>query len=243
MPCFNESEGIVGFLNELLFHFVSINVTIIVVDDASTDATSNVLAQEFSLDSRIKLIQNASNLGHGPSVVKALRAGLASGANHVISIDGDGQFHGEDVFKIAQVALEEHVDIVEGVRRERTEHIYRRITTLLTRLLVFARTRRLPRDANTPLRAYKKEVLQELLKNIGEGSVIPNLKISAVSRKQKFQISEIQVRSIPRRGVSAEGTNFAAAETTLSGKFRMIPPRKFIRFCKVATIEWFYFRR
>lgn len=239
MPCFNESEGIVGFVQELLSTTIDFEVKVIIVDDSSTDGTLQVLQNAFSDCESVLLRSNEVNLGHGPTFSKALVEGLEQGADFVVSVDGDGQFYGTDICNLITSASNGDWDIVEGTRKYRTEHFYRRVTTLVTKLLVFTRSKKFPRDANTPLRVYRHTVLSEIMRTIGQESLIPNLKISALSRTRNYRIMELNVTSIPRRGSNPEGTNFSGSALSRFRGAKAIPSVKFVRFCKSATAEWF----
>ncbi|HEY6074647.1 MAG TPA: glycosyltransferase family 2 protein, partial [Anaerolineales bacterium] len=64
---------------------------IIVVDDASPDATGRKVAALAEGDSRILLLTHERNQGVGGAVVTGFRKALELGAHIVVKIDGDGQ--------------------------------------------------------------------------------------------------------------------------------------------------------
>lgn len=231
MPAYNEAEGIEQFLTELSESFTDWNCQFVVVDDCSKDRTSDVVAALRELGFPVTLLKNSVNSGHGPSTLTALRAGLATGTDIVISTDGDGQFIGDQVKKIAETLVANNLDVVEGVRTSRTDPSYRKITTLATRCLVWTKVRQLPIDANTPLRVYSSPSLARILPLLPARSMTPNLLISALTRQGDFLFAEIAVTAIPRRGVSEVGTSW--------GRGSILPSRRFIRFCAGATKEWF----
>ena len=66
--------------------------------------------------------------------------------------------------------------------------------------MIFSKTLNWPKDANTPLRVYKKHVLEDLLKSVPGDSIIPNLHISKLTRKKRLNFKEIRVMSLPRGG-------------------------------------------
>jgi len=97
MPAWNEEEGIGLFLKEIESNLLDIGLKFVVVDDKSTDKTVQVVEQLANNGMNITLIKNSINLGHGPSTLLALKAGLESGASTILAIDGDGQFLGTDL--------------------------------------------------------------------------------------------------------------------------------------------------
>lgn len=231
MPAFNEEEGIVEFLSELNESLSQFDPFFVVVDDLSTDGTSSAVQHASTAGINCTITTNPSNLGHGPSTLSALRLGLRSDSDYIIALDGDGQFIGADVAKIVKTIQGGDYDIVEGVRLQRGDPIYRRFVSSVTRTLVRSRAGERPTDANTPLRAYKPEILLEILEAIPADASTPNLLISAITRRRGLNFTEVGVTSIPRRGSDSSGSTWKA-------KTQVLPSKRFIKFCAKATRQW-----
>ena len=231
MPAWNEEEGIAEFIRELDSALGRHDAVFIVIDDASTDATVLRLEELMASGVRIEYQTNPENSGHGVSTVRALELGLAKNPDRVVSLDGDGQFLGCDVLRTLEASLVEDTDVVEGVRTDRGEPLYRRMTSLGTRCLVWMRSGKWPADANTPLRVYKPDALQALLDIVPSGNLTPNLMISVVTRRRNLRLVEVPVRSIPRRGTSSIGSTWGSAPLQL-------PSRRFLIFCWRAFTGW-----
>jgi glycosyltransferase involved in cell wall biosynthesis len=231
MPVMNEEEGISEFILELQQELSAWSPKFVIVDDQSTDNTVGEIhrLKECGIDLILHL--NESNLGHGPSTIKALQFGMNLNSDFIVAVDGDGQFLGSDIRNLALLLDSVNVDVVEGVRLERNEPLYRKFVTLMTRVLVLVSTRHLPRDANTPLRGYRPDALKLLLSKTDKGMLTPNLLFSALSRKWKLDVLEVPVRSIPRRGSDSQGTMFGKGPKSL-------PSRRFIGFLWRALLEW-----
>lgn len=228
MPAYNEAEGIGGFLREIHVSLRPVPHTFVVVDDASSDATPAVLASLVESGLSVTGLRNARNRGHGPSTLRALRAGVSSGADVVIAVDGDGQFHGPDIPRILE-AVASGADLADGVRQYAAVPAYRRTVSACTRLWVRSRCGTWPSDANTPLRAYRRDVLLRLLQTIPGHHLTPNLMVSALSRSWGLSIAEIPVTCRDRRGVHRTGTSWGATTTWL-------PSARFMRFCITAGV-------
>jgi dolichol-phosphate mannosyltransferase len=232
MPAYNEDSGIAEFIGELHEHLEKWQPIFFIVDDCSKDQTVVGAAALAEQGIAIKVVPNEVNSGHGPSTVRALQLGLTNESELVVAIDGDGQFLGSDVAKVVQLTLESNCDIAEGVRTQRGDPIYRRFVSLTTRLLVFLRSRRFPRDANTPLRVYRVSALRRHLDALNPDTMIPNLVISSNSRRWKMNVQEIEVRSIPRRGLDQSSITWGKSR-------RQLPTRRFLKFCVGATKDFF----
>jgi len=222
MPVYNEADGIEEFINEL-DRALPARVLLQVVDDASSDST---LARLESVDlplGRLRILQNSVNVGHGPTTLRGLREALINDVDVVASIDGDGQFAAADVAGLLE-RLDEEWDVLEGCRFGRTDPWFRKVTSKVTAFLVALRCGRFPTDANTPLRIYRREVLEALLDGIPENFAVPNLLISARSRRRGLRVIEAPVRSRVRRGAAATGTTWGSRRAS-------IPTGRFVRFC------------
>ena len=235
MPAYNEASGIAEFIGEIADAFSGHDFHIFVVDDCSTDGTAQVLRRLQMDGVPLAFRSRAQNLGHGPSTLEALRLGLDNSPAFVVAVDGDGQFTGPDLFRFATTLAESDVDVLEGVRLSRHDAVFRQVTSLATRLLVFSRCGKFPLDANTPVRGYRAPVLRLLLRQLPSDVMTPNLFISALSRMLPVTASQDGIRCYPRRGDEVCGSTWKA-------KSKRLPSRRFITFCGRATVQWFSLR-
>ncbi len=234
MPAFNEEDGIVSFLEELKNSLRTFRPSFVVVNDCSSDGTLEKLNELMATGFPVQVLNNPVNLGHGPSTVLALRHAILVGADLIVSIDGDGQFLGEDVSTLISSMLAGSYDVAEGVRTSRNDPIFRRCVTLMTRVLVLAKSGKFPSDPNTPLRVYGAPILERLLSVLPDGAITPNLYFSGLCRRGSVNILEMRVASIDRRGISVVGTSWGS-------RHKRIPSRKFVIFCLRAMKQWVSF--
>ena len=236
MPAYNE-EGICDFIHELNIEFSDHKLKFIVVNDNSTSSMESEIINLKLKNIDIEIIKNQTNFGHGPSTLLGLKRSLDFIPDVVIAVDGDGQFVSREIANCLKEFTSsrggEDLQIIEGCRTHRSDPKYRKISTLTARLLVRSACGSSPKDANTPLRFYKPQVLLEILNNTPINLLTPNLFISGFSRLKGYEISEIEVTSIPRRGTSQVGTTW---KQTAKG----IPSRRFLTFCAKAVSQWFH---
>ncbi len=233
MPEYNESDGILIFLEEIRDVFADVDHEVIVVDDCSSDGTADII-DDWGTDasSHTRVIRSTPNAGHGPTTIKALRAGLGTGRDIILAVNGDGQFRASEMLELCNILSVSRADVVEGMRTHRDDPLFRRATSAATRVLVRLRSHRSPHDANTPLRAYRPEALRTMLDLLPDNAMTPNLIISAQSRRRRFTIIEAPVESLDRRGETTNGT-------TWGQRRRNLPTRRFVRFCADAARQWF----
>ena len=230
LPVFNESSGIVNFVEELLLNFQDVNVKIVIVNDCSTDQTLYLLEANFLRNKNVMIISNHINFGHGLSTLKGLEDSIKMQCDHVLTCDGDGQISGFELRSGYDFFLKNNQDILEGVRYFRTKTFYRKMVSFFTIILVGIKVGKFPKDANTPFRIYKRHVLINMLRSLPERTSVPNLMFSIQSRRQHLDILNYPVETLPRRGDNEESVSWQS-------KFRNFPSKKFLRFCVKSFIE------
>lgn len=113
VPVFNESKTIAQILEKI--SAVDIEKEVIVVDDASTDGTQNILQdilkkKEYNF---IKVIYHSHNKGKGESV----REGICEARGEFIVIqDADLEYDPNDYTRLVVPLLEKRADLVLGAR-------------------------------------------------------------------------------------------------------------------------------
>jgi dolichol-phosphate mannosyltransferase len=114
VPVFNEEKTITEVIKRLRDVNLGIEKEIIVVNDASTDATLKKINP-----AGIKLIKHEKNLGKGA----ALRTGNSEATgDYIIIQDADLEYNPQDIKKVLQPVIEGKSDIVYGSRLNRRPH-------------------------------------------------------------------------------------------------------------------------
>lgn len=161
VPVYNEKECLAAFCLDLRTCLPSLNKSfeIIFVDDGSTDGGGQLLDELADTDDRVTVIHFRRNFGQ----TAALQAGFDHARGEIIvSLDGDGQNDPRDIPSLI-AKLDEGYDLVNGWRRNRKDDFWkRRAPSLLgNRLISFLTGVRL-NDFGCTLKAYRREVLQEI---------------------------------------------------------------------------------
>jgi glycosyltransferase involved in cell wall biosynthesis len=85
---------------------------VFVVDDCSRDATARLAAEAGA-----QVLRHVTNQGKGASLRDGMRAALAAGADHIATLDGDGQHQPEDLLRLLACCRDWPGQIVIGSRR------------------------------------------------------------------------------------------------------------------------------
>jgi dolichol-phosphate mannosyltransferase len=127
-PMYNEREAVDHFVARLRPVLDGLGVTyeVVAVDDGSRDATVSRLLQLRADWPALRVVALRRNVGHQA----ALAAGLRSArGDYVVSIDADLQDPPEVIGDMLAAAREKKVDVVYGVRSDRsTDTVFKRRT-------------------------------------------------------------------------------------------------------------------
>ena len=119
IPAFNVASHIAGVLKGVP-DFVD---DIIVVEDAGTDETAEVVRELSSSEPRLIMTQHASNQGVGGAMVTGFRLALARGADIVVKMDGDGQMDPQFLPALLEPIVSEGYAYTKGNRFLAEEHL------------------------------------------------------------------------------------------------------------------------
>ena len=193
IPVFNESESIGYLLDEVVnvMHNNKINFEVFIVNDGSEDGTSTVLDELTIRYKELTVISLRKNYGQ--------TAAMAAGFDYVkgeivITLDGDLQNDPNDIPNLIS-HINDGYDLICGWRYARKDKlINRRIPSKIANKLIASVTGLRLHDYGCSLKAFKKEILDDIklygelhrflpvLANI-EGAKIKEIKVNHRSRK------------------------------------------------------------
>src|SRR5215213_8952477 len=111
VPAFNESPTIETLISRLKDSLVGLRYEIVIVDDCSTDGTSDLIRKLSG--GPIRTVCHSQNQGKGA----ALRTGFEHAAGDIVVIqDADLEYDPKDIPSLLQPILDGHADVVFGSR-------------------------------------------------------------------------------------------------------------------------------
>ncbi|NWF90164.1 MAG: glycosyltransferase [Ignavibacteriaceae bacterium] len=192
IPLYNEEESLNPLTNELRKALKSIEISyeIIFVDDGSSDTSLKVIKEICRTDKRFKYISFQKNYGKSA----ALQVGFKEATGDVVvTMDADLQDDPSEISNLLK-KLEEGFDIVSGWKKKRYDPFIKKFSSkffnLVTRILSGIKIH----DFNCGLKAYRKEVTENL-KIYGE----LHRYIPVLAKWQGYRISETIVQHHPRK--------------------------------------------
>jgi dolichol-phosphate mannosyltransferase len=165
IPAHNEAEVVEPTLRGLIEHLApeGIDYEVVVVDDASTDGTGEVVARVAAEEPRVRCVRNEAPNGFGFAVRKGLESFKGDA---VVIVMADGSDDPRDVVLYYRV-LEAGYDCAFGSRfmPGAEVHDYPRLKLLINRIVnagIRALFRHGYNDTTNAFKAYRREVIENL---------------------------------------------------------------------------------
>ena len=228
IPCLNEENALPITIRDIprKIHGVD-EVEILVMDDGSTDKTSQV-AKECGVE---HIIRFNVNQGLAKSFMAGLQTAVHLGADIIVNTNADNQYCGNDIPKLIQPIIEGKADIVIGDREvESIRHfstskkILQKIGSWVVRI---ASDTRIP-DAASGFRAYSREAAMRT--NIVSGYTY-TLESIIQAGHNRLAITHIPVRTNPQmresRLISSISSYLVRSASTIIRTYAMYRPLKF----------------
>lgn len=199
LPTYNNDKTLARVLAEIL-SYVPAN-SLIVINDGSTDNTSNILLE---LPSDVSVISNEENSGKGFSIRRGLQAAVELGFKNAITIDSDGQHFPNDLPKMIEAAYNNPGAVLMGTRNmgqpgvpqkssfgNKFSNFWFKIETSIT----------LP-DTQTGFRLYPLEPLKKMTLFTNKFELEIEIIVRLAWRNCKFIPINVQVKYDPEERVS-----------------------------------------
>ena len=202
LPCYNEKDTVQAMTKKALSVAGNLcnDFEVILVDDGSTDGTSELtdkLANEYP---NVKTVHHPKNQGYGAALQSGFRAATK---DYVFYTDGDGQFDLDELLVLAPSIAQ--CDIVSAYRINRQDGILRKFNAFCwTRMVCFLFGLRL-RDIDCAFKLYKREIF-DTIEMHSTGALI-DTEILARAIRKGYTIAQIGVHHFPRTAGQQTGAN------------------------------------
>ena len=200
VPAYNEEENIVPLAEEIIAALCNLpgSFELILVDDASTDATTRII-REYK-HPNVRAVFHRINCGQSAAVGSGFHAARG---DWVATLDGDGQNDPADLPAMLELAIKEGVDCVTGVRAKRQDTFIRRFSSKTANGFRNWITGDQVSDSGCGIRVVRRAVLHEIPVFNGMHRFLPTL-----LRGQGFTVKEADVNHRERlRGTSKYGVH------------------------------------
>lgn len=186
IPVFNEEFAIPFVLNELA---ALDNIDILIVDDASTDRSFRVARANG-----VKVLPLRVKLGAWGAMQAGIRYAVKHGYESIVTMDGDGQHHSNEVPKLLQAAAANpEADVIIGEcteRGSRLRHIAWEFFRHITGIGI--------EDITSGFRFYRKNAFTLLARKEATILDYQDIGVLLMLKSAGMRISEIRVSMTPR---------------------------------------------
>ncbi len=193
LPVYNEEESLPILHGELMASLRSMDRSfeIIYVNDHSSDKSLEVLLELQKGDSEVVIVQFPCNFGQTP----AMAAGFeVSQGKIILTLDADLQNDPADIPRLVE-RLEQGWDLVVGWRKKREDgFVLRRLPSKIANRMIAGITGADIHDTGCTLKAYRRELLDNLPIYAEQHRFLPALAVASGAR-----IGEMVVNHRARR--------------------------------------------
>jgi len=192
MPCYNVAKYCGAVARGLLEHPA---VTIIAIDDGSTDRTADVLREAGPSD-RLILLRFPHNCGKGVALIEAFRQALEHVPFDVlVTIDGDGQHRPGDLPAIVQ-AWREGADLVIGERPLADMAPRRRWGNDFMAALVRSIYPDCPADSQSGYRGFDRTLVQSVVGRVSGARYETELRILLLALSEGRRLAAVPIPTL-----------------------------------------------
>ncbi len=206
LPTYNEEKNITSVVAGVLavLSAVADRYELVIVNDGSTDRTSEAVERLVQNDNHVRCIHHKNNRGYGA----ALSSGLYACRYEWISfIDADGQFDFSEIARFITIQRETEADLVVGYYLSRAVPIYRKLNSFLWQTLIFLFFGLRVRDIDCGFKLIRRKVVEAIPKLESERGAFISTEFLVKAKRAGFRIVEVGVHHYPRRSGSATGAN------------------------------------
>jgi glycosyltransferase involved in cell wall biosynthesis len=156
IAAYDEAANIGEVLDEIPDEIAGVRVSRLVIDDGSTDGTTEIAQRHGALVCTL-----SANRGHGVALRAGYRIAREGGAHYIATLDGDGQWNPADLPAMLRILEEDQADFVVGSRQlgrtENTDRFRNVGVRFFAKLISFLTGTRLT-DTSSGLRLMRAEL-------------------------------------------------------------------------------------
>ena len=190
IPVYNEQENLPALLPRLLpvLDGTQRPYEVIFVDDGSRDRSLAILKGFAETYPAVRVLELSRNFGQHPAILAAFQRARGK---VVVTLDADLQNPPEEIPKLL-ARIDEGYDVVGGIRRQRRDSWFRRAASRLVNRVTGVITGMHLTDYGCMLRAYARDVVNEINACEENATFIPALAQSFSRRPTEVEVAHAE---------------------------------------------------
>jgi len=202
VPCYNEAQTIETCIEKVLdiSHDQDFSLEVVIVDDASTDGSWQILEKIASRRNEIRIIKHEKNRGKGA----ALRTGFIHATGDFVGIqDADVEYNPRDYLTMLEPLIDGRADVVYGSRylRPDTRRILYFWHTWMNKTLTGVSnmfTNLDITDMETCYKLFRREIIQKIALDLKEERFGFEPEVTAKVAEARCRVYECAISYNPR---------------------------------------------
>jgi undecaprenyl-phosphate 4-deoxy-4-formamido-L-arabinose transferase len=190
IPIYNELPNLSALHERLsrVLDDLGRTAEVLYVDDGSTDASLTLLREIAERDPRVAVLELSRNTGQHAAVLAGFAA--ARGAT-VVTLDGDLQNPPEEIPKLL-AAIDDGAEVVGTWREDRNDPLLRRVASALVNRATSATVGVRMRDYGCMLRAYRRDIVEQIVACDERALFIPALANTLARRTAELEVAHAE---------------------------------------------------
>lgn len=214
VPAYNEEKNLIIFVPELIQLCTKNNFRLIIVNDASTDRSAEILENYRKQTELLDIVTHKVNRGYGGALISGLSR---VETEYAVTLDADGQHRLENVHRMVDNLRRSNADLVVGKREDQLGSFSKTYRSLGKSVIRAVARLMMPvpiRDLNSGMKLYNTALVQKYLPLCPDSMAFSEV-MTLIFIQQKHLVVEEPITVQDRKAGTSTINTMTAFDTVL----------------------------